>query len=400
MILQQSKPQQEQKSFFDPSPDRRYSHLPAKPSAEEINLMLSRQNPSCPLNRIIVTKENEGNFRLLHRIAHTAFTRFNHSCRGLNFGIYSPPGQGKTFIVKAFAETIGIAFVFIQSSGLKTTSDLFSQICKAFEKTGTPIVHCGKNDRDYILPPCIVFFDEAHELSQDLQKGALLNPMETDDGMMHVKVNNELSIVDCKNVCWIAGTTDPAELFDAFRSRFLNSIEWQPATGEKLHEIVLAGLTKKAQCKELAFAPPLKVCELICKYQSVPRLAIHGFGSQVVMQKSMHPNESWEEACRTVANDLQIDQWGLTKKQVMILAALGQRPIAKARLGDICRCRTAQIESMELPGLMQYSNGGPFCLSISGRGMCITESGQKELDKRGISHNGKRVTAEYFESKR
>lgn len=393
---------QEQKTFFDPTSERLHPHLPARPTDSEISVHLAKNNVNCPLNRIIVSSANEGNFRILHRFAFTAYTRFNRSCRGMNFGIYSPPGQGKTFIVKRWAETIGIPFVFIQCSALKSTLDLFQQICKVFEEFGVPIVEHKTDRADFLIPPCIILLDEAHETATDLQRGGLLNPMEPDDGIMHVREGKmgDLITVDCRNICWIAATTDPADLFDAFRTRFLNSIEWLPAGPEELPAIVLAGLTEKVRKNELAFVPPLDACKLISQYQAVPRLAIHGFGAQAVMQKKMMPSDTWEDVCRTVAKDMQIDEWGMTKKQVMILTALGQRPIAKARLGDICHCRSAQIESMELPGLMQYNNGGPFCLSITGRGMCITASGERELDKRGIAHNGRKVTAEYFESKR
>lgn len=393
---------QQMKAFFDPSSDRRYKHLPTRPTDAEISIALARNNTTCQLNKIIVSDKNESNMRILRRFAFTAYGRFNRSCRGMNFAIYCPPGQGKTFIVKRFAETIGIPFIFVQSSALKSTFDLFQQISKTFEEFGEPIVEHKTDKADFLIPPCLVFFDEAHEVSLDLQRGALLNPMEPDDGIMHVRESksSELFKVNCSNICWIAATTDPADLFDAFRSRFLNSIEWVPAGPVELPQIILAGLSEKVIKGELPFIPPLSACELISRFQSVPRLAIHGFGSQAVMQKRMMPADSWDEVCRTVASDLQIDQWGMTKKQVMILSALGQRPVAKARLGDICQCRAAQVESMELPGLVQYNNGGPYCLSIGGRGMCITKAGQQELDKRGIAHNGPKVTAEYFESKR
>jgi hypothetical protein len=120
----------------------------------------------------------------------------------------------------------------------------------------------------------------------------------------------------------------------------------------------------------------------------------------VVQQKAMMPSDSWEECCKLVAHDLAIDEWGLTRKQVAILAALGQRPISLAGLGNVAKCRAEQVRSMELPGLQQYTNGGPFVISLTGRGVCITEAGLRELEKRGLPHKGKKITAEYFESKR
>ncbi len=393
-----------QKVFFDPTAKRLHPHLPARPSDGEISLALARNNSACPLNKIIVSDENEGNFRILQRFAFSAYTKYNRSCRGCSFAIYCPPGQGKTFIVKRFAETIGIPFVFVQSSALKDTFDLYQQIVAELERSKAPPLVVEKTaTSDVILPPMIIFFDETHEIKPELQRGALLNPMEPDDGIMHVRMSgtgNELLRADCKEVCWIAASTDPADLFDAFRSRFINSIEWNSAGPVELPIIIKAGLDLKVQKKELPFSPPIEACKIISHFQQVPRLAIHGFGQMAVMQKRMYPSHTWGEVCATIAKDLQIDEWGMTRRQVQILSALGQRPMAKASLGDICKCRLGQVETMELPGLRQYNNGGPYVVSITGRGMCITAAGQRELDKRKIPHNGKKVTAEHFESMR
>ena len=49
---------------------------------------------------------------------------------------------------------------------------------------------------------------------------------------------------------------------------------------------------------------------------------------------------------------------------------------------------------------MQYTNGGPFVISVAGKGMCITKFGLKLLEQMGVEHGGYKITAEYFESKR
>jgi hypothetical protein len=49
---------------------------------------------------------------------------------------------------------------------------------------------------------------------------------------------------------------------------------------------------------------------------------------------------------------------------------------------------------------MQYSAGGPFVISVSGKGLCITNAGISLLDKMNIEHKGSKVTAEFFESRR
>jgi len=397
---------QQQKAFFDWTEDQSLAQRgiqPPKPNAEQIRTMLAQNNSKCPLNDIVVSPANEGNMRILRRFAFSSYCYHNHTCRGCNFGIYSPPGQGKTFVVKKFAETIGIPFVFVQSSSLENNFMLFQQISEAMEKFGTPLVQEHHKDRDFYLPPCIVFFDEAHELKDSMTKGSLLNAMEPNDAMMVVKTpgkNGSTFRVDCWEVCWIAATTERGDLFDAFESRLSTAIEWHPAEGDELVQIVKNGLTNKVKTGELPCAPPDDVCALIAKYQKVPRLAIHGFGTKVVQHKMYMPSCSWRECCDVVANDIGMNKFGLTKKQMVILSALGQRPIAENRLADIARCRLAQIKKYELPALMQYSAGGPFVISVSGKGLCITNAGISLLDKMNIEHKGSKVTAEFFESRR
>ena len=378
-------------------------NLPPMPSDSEIRSVLAENNQKCPLNEIIVGPLNEGNMRNLRRFAFTAYKKANRNCRGCNFGIYSPPGQGKTFVVKQFAKTIGIPFVFIQSPSLENTHMLFEQICAEFEKFGTPIVPSKTDDFDFYLPPCIVFFDEAHELKDSMMKGSLLNAMEPDDAYMIIKqpgIKGDVIKVDCYEVCWIAATTDRGDLFDAFESRLTTAIEWASADGDELARIVKAGLDKKVKSGEIPMCPPDEICRLIGKYQKVPRLAIHGFGTKVVQQKDFMPSCTWEECCMIVANDIGLNQFGFTKKQMAILSALGHRPIAEGRLADIAKCRLAQVKKYELPGLMQYTGGGPFVVSVSAKGMCLTRAGLSKLDEMKVPHAGERITAEYFESKR
>lgn len=394
---------QTQKAFFDATPDRMYPHLPPRPTDAEIRMQLAENSQTCPLNEVIVGKSNEGNMRTLRRFAFTAFQRPNRSCRGCNFGIFSPPGQGKTFVAKRFAKTIGIPFIFIQSPSLDNTYVLFEQIKEEFEKCGTPLVQQTGKSYDFYLPPCIVFFDEAHELPNSMTKGSLLNAMEPDDAMMVVKFpgsKGESFRVDCWEVCWIAATTERGSLFDAFEQRLTTAIEWHPAAGEELVTIIKSGLDSKVKTGELKLSPSVEVCKMIANYQSVPRLAIHGFGTKVVQHKAFMPSCTWEECCKIVAHDIGLNEWGFTKKQMDILKACGQRPIAQSRLPDITRCRQAQVNKYELPPLMQYTGGGPYLVSVSGRGLCVTKAGLRKLEEMGIPHKGDRITAEHFEAKR
>jgi AAA+ superfamily predicted ATPase len=354
-----------------------------------------------PLNRIVVSEENQGNMRTLRRFAYTAFKRYNHSCRGCNFGLFAPSGQGKTYIVKAFAETVHLPFVFVQSATLTDSWMLWQLICEAGKDANLPIVPCPIDKADYILPPMIIFFDEAHAIPKKMMKGGLLNAMEPDDGLLQVRqagVKGNTFVVDCRKVCWIAATTEKGMLFDAFANRLGTYLEWAPAGAEEVAKIVKMHIDKRHQKGELAMDMPEDVCAMVARYQRVPREAIN-FAVKVVQQRDM-AGDDWKVACQTVAEDIGLDRWGFTDKQIAILTALGQRPIAESRLGTIAKCRIEQVTKYELPPLMEYTNGGPLIVAVSGKGMAITEVGLKELEKRGITHKGHHITAEHFESKR
>lgn len=350
---------QEMRAFFDPTPSRRYPQLPPKPSEAAVQTLLARNNRNCPLNRIIVSPQNEPNLQLMHLMSFSVLSKWNRCPRGNNFGIYCPKGQGKTFIVKRLAETWGIIFVFVQSPILKGNYDLFQLMSAAAERFGTPVVPHKTKRADFVLPPMLVFFDEAHRTPKHMMTGSLLNGMEPDDGIMMVREpgqNGNVFTVDCYNVCWSAATTDRGDLFDAFADRLTTTIQWNPATEDELPQIIKAGLDAKVENEELDMSPPLEACGIIARYQKTPRLAIHGFGTKVVQQKQFMPSDTWEECCEKVAVMIGLDEGGLTKRQVAILSYLGQRPIAEGRLGDICGCRQKEVERLRTarpPAILQ-----------------------------------------------
>lgn len=393
----------QKQTLFWHYPEKPLPGLPPKPSEEEVLEEISASNDDCPLNKIICGTENAGNMRKLRRFAFTAMNRNNHSLRGCNFGMYAQSGQGKTFVIKQFSKTLEIPLIFVQSTALNDTSTLFDMISSECEKFGTPLVsyQSAKNPKaDFTLPPMIVFFDEAHALPQKMMTGGLLNAMEPDDGMMLVKhSDSSTSLVNCQYVCWVAATTEKGKLFDAFANRLGNDIEWRSAAPKEVSKIVKQKMDIRFANGELPLAITEVACDLVSNYRRVPREAIN-FAIDVVQQKHMCPSDTWEDAAKVVAEDMGLDQWGFSQKQIDILTALGQRPVAENRLSGVAKCRIEQVTRYELPMLMDYSNNSPLVVPVSGKGMCITEAGLEELKKRGITYSSRNITAEYFESKR
>lgn len=366
---------QMRKLFFDPTPERLYSKLPSRPSDEDIRDELD--GPFCPLNDIVVGPRNEKNLHKLRLFSFTAKKREDHSCRGMNFGIYSGPGQGKTHVVKAWAKTVGIPFVFVQSDALKSTWHLFQMISKEFEDTAYPLTPQG-DGFSYILPPCIVFFDEAHALSKDLRTGGLLNAMEFNDGWLRTTkggTNTEMYTIDCQNVCWIGATTDPGILFkesQAFYDRLDNHLFWASAGRQEIEYII------RAKYPEF----PDEACEAVAFYNRVPRLAV-AFAKAMQMERD-YSSSTWDEAARKVAEMNGIDSHGMPHQLVGILKALGQRPISKSNLLVVSKVRSDELDKMILPPLMEETDDRPALVQVGPKGYQLTQSGVDELDKRGI----------------
>lgn len=404
-------------AFYDWTADRSQSQiLPPPPSEDQIRHYLSVGD--CPLRQIVVGSTNEGNLRTLKRFAFTALKRCTRSCRGCNFLMCAQSGQGKTYIVKQFAKTIGIPFVFVQSSALQDSWMLFEMIKDVVSQQEVKGDHLFPSpsvsrfppitedttdpNAKFVIPPCIVFLDEAHQINRKLMKGGLLNAMESSDGYLQVKppgIKTDSLMINCKHVCWVGATTERGMLFDALENRFGTTIEWAPASAEEIAKIVEMRLEEKVKTKLLPFTMPNETIAKVANYRHIPREAI-SFAEKVVQHKDMFDDDSWDKSIETVAKDIGLDQWGFSAKQIAILSALGQRPIAEERLANVARCRKEQVEQYELPFLMSYANGGPLVICLSGKGMCITKKGLQELEKRGITHKGEKITVEHFEARR
>lgn len=368
--------------------------LPGPPTDDEIMAYLD--SPECPLNRIVVSKRNEPAMVGLRTYAFNALLRHDHSCRGMNFGYYCGPGQGKSFSIKCFAETIGIPFIVVQSDALESTWQLFEMIAEAFKADGFPLVPLldedeatGPKTNLYCIPPCIVFFDEAQSLSKDLRTGGLLNAMEYNDGWLQTaNPKKQAYMIDCQHVCWVAASTDPGEIqakSDAFHSRFTQHVIWHPAGPSEVAQIV----------QRNSPALSLDVCQKVASYVLVPRKAI-AFAGLMQMRQRM-TGCSWDEAARQVAVINDIDEFGMEGKQLRVLTALGQGPVARTNLPTLAGCKAAELFTSVVPYLFDDVEGRGQLLKPTRSGWAIKRQGLKELDKRGIPHKGDRVTAEAIE---
>jgi Holliday junction resolvasome RuvABC ATP-dependent DNA helicase subunit len=244
----------------------------------------------------------------------------------------------------------------------------------------------------YIVPPCIFFIDEAHAVPSRMMEGGLLNAMEANDGWLTFSKgsgqNARIIRVDCSHVCWAGASTEEGRLFPPFAQRLPTKLLWHAASPKEIAQII-----------KLHFPHfTAESCDAVAKYARIPRQA-----KNFAMHMEMHQRQ-WKcdcnEAALAIARESGIDEYGMTMRQVKILTALGQRPISKATLAGIIDCNLEALEGVELPFLKGYADGGPFVVSCGGRGLAITRAGLKQLDLRGITHKGDKVTAEHFEDRK
>lgn len=384
---------QRQKVFFDPTPQRLRPDLPTTPTEDQIRMMLAENNKGLPLNRIVVGQKNEAPMHILRLGLFTILQRHNHSARGQSFGIFSGPGQGKTTIAKLWAASTGLPTVLIQSSSLKSTWQLFQAMRAAFEKEGCPLVP-QSTPFHFVVPPCIVIFDEAHDLPVKLRTGGLLNPMEANDGWLVTaedKKNSQFFHVDCREVCWIAASTDPGRIYaesEAFYDRFKTHIVWHSATRREIALII------KGEYQEM----PVEACQRVAFYQRNPRKA-KAFAEQVIQERKLMKSD-WTEAARRVAQINQIDEYGMHVRQLSVLTALAQRPIAKKNLCVYAKCRPEELDNMVLPPLLEEdeeAGHGPL-IGTTHKGFALTMDGLEEVKRRGLAHNSneRAILVEYI----
>lgn len=390
---------QKQKWFWDCTPNRAYPQLPGRPTLDQVKWETSPENPNCPLNQIIVSEGNRGNMRVLRDLAYAACSQYNHSPAACSFAIFAQSGQGKSFIVEQWVATLGIPCVRIQGSSARNTWDIFETVKAACEKAGYPITPWKTETSDFTLPPLVVFWDEAHEIPNRLAKGDILPALEGKCLLTVTEPRSKQSVVvDCSNVAWIFATTEKGRLFHALLTRCRPHIEWNDAPAEIVAKIVKQKMDEMLDCGQLQMSMPEEACLRIACYYRIPREA-RDFAVQVVLRKSQLPSYTWDEAIASVAEDLGVYEGGLTRKHLAILQTLSQRPMAESRLGIVARCQGDEITEILLPQLMSYESE-PLVVPLRGRGVCVTEAGLAKLEEFGISHNGHRVTAEYFEARR
>jgi Holliday junction resolvasome RuvABC ATP-dependent DNA helicase subunit len=337
--------------------------MPPPPTAEERRWMVDfTNNKDCPLYRYV---GNDHARRKLAEAAFVALKRGNHCCRELSVFLSGPASVGKTSLMKLFAEMIRLPFIEIQPRSIVSVNDLFRAIRTQMEEKGLPIKPL-ENGKNFRLPPCILFIDEVHGLSQRVID-ALLKACE---GKECTLVTERGEVIDCQYVTNAIATTEGGDLFDAFETRF-DEVRLNYYTREQLAKIV------QINNPDLS----LEVCKLIARFERLPRRLLR-FADSMRNKKEMYGDWSWEKIALEVATDNGIDEFGMPAKHLEILKAIKAKPIAKDRLPVLVGVKKAELEKKLLPLLLCNTLDQPAMVEVTGEGYTITAAGIAELGKR------------------
>jgi Holliday junction resolvasome RuvABC ATP-dependent DNA helicase subunit len=355
---------QKQFVFHEDADIKESSGMKPAPTADERRHMVDfKTNKACPLYRYI---GNEHARRKLAEAAFVALKRGNHCCRELAVFLSGPASVGKTSLMKLFAELLRLPFIEVQPRAIKKVNDLFAVIRTAIEASGLPLTPVGL--KKYRLPPCIVFVDEVHGLTQHVVD-ALLKACEGKDCTLATERGET---INCHAVCWCIATTEAGELFDAFESRF--------------DEVRLSYYTREELAKIVHLNNPdldIEVCRLIAKFQRLPRKLLR-FAQAMRNKREMYESKPWEEIALEVAHDNGIDEHGMPGQHLAVLKALKKKPVAQERLPVMLGVKKPELEKKVLPLLLCATADQPALVEVTGEGYSLTTAGHAELTKRAM----------------
>lgn len=340
-----------------------------EPEHEYKIAVVDRNNLYNPLSKFV---GNDQVVKKLQVVAYNALGNINHNCSGINFSVFGMPSTGKTTLVRYFANLLNLPFVEISPKAVSKLDDLKEQIITSITRHTTLDGICkvteNKEDRS-TFPPCIVFIDEVHALSEYMVNG-ILKATEFNDATL---VTESGEMFDCSNVCWFIGTTEEGQLFDAFRSRF-SPLQLNYLTKKEISKIIKISHSDLDE----------NVCDLISFYNSrMPRKALE-FTRYLKLKKNMQPELSYEDLCHEIAKEEGIDEHGMSVVHLNVLKALKDAPVAKNRLTTLIGKKIEEVENYIMPVLLSSTEDQASMVRVTNKGYEITANGTNELKKRGL----------------
>lgn len=332
----------------------------------------AEENPSNPFHAMVGQEMAK---RTLKRAAINAMMRWDHACVK-NFLVTGPTSVGKTTIVRLFAKILRLPLVEISPKAFTKMDDVFKfirQSIQSYKPAGMTNPNAvielipQQSERHFELPPCIIFIDEAHALHKGLQN-ELLKAIEAKDRRFCTEKG---CIVKTDNVCWFFATTETGDLFGPLLNRF-TEINLQPYTREQIAQIVSRNFPEWSA----------ELCRAVAYYEGrVPRRAI-SFAQTLNEEIAQNPTVHWKFLIQNVAEENQVDEYGLHLRHLKILKLLRGKPVSKTRLAQHLQVSENELLRLIVPPIMMNTEDMPALITVCQQGFCLTAEGEAELAKR------------------
>ena len=336
----------------------------------EMDQLFNPKNKKCPFYDYI---GNEEAVEALLDIAYAAFQKIgtfqgvratNRSCRS-RLRFQGPASVGKTTLARKFSQLMNLPYVETEPSQIKSANDIFEMMANACAQKGLDFepVEEVNGIKKYEAPPMIVFIDEVHLMSSKIQD-TLLKPTEANDGLMII----DDKIIDCREVCFIIGTTDGGKLRTAFRTRFQAII---------LHRHSLEEVAKIIKLNYADFSDI--ICHRIAELFPIPREALRF--SHTVFLASQRNGQSLEKTVEIIRKREGICEGGISQNGVKALKALVDKSLSKKNLCSALGIEIEELDNDVLPTLI--GNGRHPDYITVGHRHTITKEGSDFLKKCG-----------------
>lgn len=299
--------------------------------------------------------------------------------------LVGPASAGKTQWAYNFNKLLKLPFVELNGTSLsgRRGVDLFWQsmlgamsrpVAPGAVPTPLTQINQGIRPAEFKAPPCIVFIDEAHEMSFDF-----MNMLLTATEGNHRFVIDAQHILWTVNIVWIFATTEWGDLFGPLRTR-ARTVTFKPYTTKEVASIV------KNKNPDLE----RKVCEKIAVYTSrIPRQALK-FAAAVRLSAQRNKGKSLTKVCEEYAKRKEIDDFGLTRQMRNVLVAL-YRADAGLSMDDLCKeanCQEAEFKLDIRPALIAETEERPALIKVGNRHY-LTDTGARFVEKHVLG--GKKV---------
>ena len=313
-----------------------------------------------------------GNANAIDRVSRDLVIALTSEPRALSKSLLfsGPPSSGKTELCRRVASTLGLPFVPLDGTALKSRDKLFELVDAALKQAGVSPLTGGEIGGLPVIeyPPFTVFVDEVHLVPRPVQE-SFLTALESKDRTVHL--GNRYARL--ANATFLFATTRPASVDSALRSR-CETINLLPYTVDEV-AIMLAN----------AFPGWLpRVYERLAVLgRRVPRVALSLAGdlkNEALIRGADPATEQMQVHLETIRNERQIEDDGIGLPEIeymRVLQRAGGKPVGLDRIS--AQMRAVPVETIEAevePFLLEER-----LIELTGRGRQLTRKGMERLAK-------------------